>query len=89
MKIFWLVYLKRIFRKDLLTIGLKLMFFILLGKEIGRTTREFLRQLALKNGYILNLHKFNSNTLLDASIKSIVDSGKLEKLLYECLSTSN
>lgn len=54
----------------------------------GRTTREFLRQLALKNNYILNLHKISSAELLDASIKSIVDTTELEKLLYECLSIS-
>lgn len=55
----------------------------------GRTTREFLRQLALKNNYTLNLHKVSSSELLDASIKSIVDTTKLEQLLYKCLSTSN
>ena len=51
----------------------------------GRTTREFLRQLALKNHYILNLQNVDSNALLDASIKSIIDTSELEKLLYQCL----
>ena len=51
----------------------------------GRTTREFLRQLALKNGYLLNLHKIKSKELLNASIASIVDSKPLENLLLECL----
>lgn len=51
----------------------------------GRTTREFLRQLALKNGYILNFQNVDSKKLLDASIKSIVNTTDLEKYLYECL----
>lgn len=51
----------------------------------GRTTREFLRQLALKNDYILNLQNVNSKELLDASIKSIIDTNDLEKLLVKCL----
>ena len=51
----------------------------------GRTTREFLRQLALKNHYILNLQNVDSKALLDASIKSIIDTSELEKLLYQCL----
>lgn len=51
----------------------------------GRTTREFLRQLALKNAYILNFQNVNSKELLDASIKSIIDTSKLEELLYKCL----
>lgn len=51
----------------------------------GRTTREFLRQLSLKNGYILNLHKVSPKALFNASIKSIIDTSDLEKYLYECL----
>ena len=51
----------------------------------GRTTREFLRQLALKNGYILNLHKISPQKLFNASIKSIIDTDDLEKYLYACL----
>lgn len=51
----------------------------------GRTTREFLRQLALKNNYILNFQNVNSKDLLDASIKSIIDTSDLEALLYRCL----
>lgn len=51
----------------------------------GRTTREFLRQLALKNNYILNLQNANSKELLDASIKSIIDTNDLEVLLLKCL----
>lgn len=51
----------------------------------GRTTREFLRQLALKNNYILNFKNVNSKELLDASIKSIIDTHYLENLLLKCL----
>ena len=51
----------------------------------GRTTREFLRQLSLKNGYILNLHKVSPKALFNASIKSIIDTADLEKYLYACL----
>lgn len=51
----------------------------------GRTTREFLRQLALKNGYILNLQNVDAQSLLNASIKSIIDTSALEELLYKCL----
>lgn len=51
----------------------------------GRTTREFLRQLALKNGYILNLQNVDAQSLLSASIKSIIDTSALEELLYKCL----
>ena len=55
----------------------------------GRTIREFIRQLALKNGYILNLKKVPPKQMLDASIKSIVDTTDLEKLLEECLEKQN
>ena len=55
----------------------------------GRTTREFLRQLSLKNGYILNLHKISPQKLLNASIKSIMDTSDLGKYLYKCLETAN
>ena len=51
----------------------------------GRTTREFLRQLSLKNGYILNLHKISPQKLFNASIKSIIDTADLENYLYTCL----
>ena len=51
----------------------------------GRTTREFIRQLALKNGYKLNLGKVLPQEMLKASIESIIDTTHLEKLLNECL----
>lgn len=51
----------------------------------GRTTREFIRQLALKNGYKLNLSKVMPEEVLNASIESIVDTKHLEKIFNECL----
>ena len=51
----------------------------------GRTIREFIRQLAYKNNYILDLRKINSKELLKATIKSVVDTKDLENLIYECL----
>ena len=51
----------------------------------GRTNREFIRQLALKNGYKLSLNKVPAKQILEASIESIVDTTKLEKTLFECL----
>ena len=51
----------------------------------GRTTREFIRELALKNGYILDLRKVSPKDFLNACIKSIVDTSDLTKLIYECL----
>lgn len=51
----------------------------------GRTTREFIRQLALKNGYTLNLRRVEPERVLKATIKSIVDVEDLEKVIKECL----
>lgn len=51
----------------------------------GRTNREFIRQLALKNGYILNLKKVPPKQILQASIESIVDNTKLEEIMQQCL----
>ena len=51
----------------------------------GRTTREFIRELAYKNGYLLDLREIEANDMLDASKLSIVDSSELEKLLFKCL----
>lgn len=51
----------------------------------GRTNREFIRQLALKNGYNLNLKKVSPQKTLEASIESIIDTTKLEEILIICL----
>ena len=55
----------------------------------GRTIREFIRELALKNNYILNLSKVSPKDFLNASIKSIIDTGDLSKLILECLEVIN
>lgn len=51
----------------------------------GRTIREFIRQLALKNGYQLNLKKVLPREILEASKKSIVDTTDLKILIEKCL----
>ena len=51
----------------------------------GRTIREFIRELALKNNYILNLSNVSPKLFLEASKKSIVDPAPLAKLIYTCL----
>ena len=50
----------------------------------GRSTREFIRQLAFKNNYILDLTNMLPKEMLNASIKSVVDTTDLEKIIYEC-----
>lgn len=47
----------------------------------GRTTREFIRQLALYNGYAFNLKKIDPKKMLDASIASVVNTEELKKLI--------
>lgn len=51
----------------------------------GRVTREFIRQLALKNDYLLDLRKVEFKEILEASIISIIDTKPLEELLKKCL----
>ena len=51
----------------------------------GRTIREFIRQLALKNGYALNLKKVSPTRTLCASIKSIIDTEDLTEIYNNCL----
>jgi len=51
----------------------------------GRTIREFIRQLALKNGYLFNLTNIASQDMLEASIKSIYDETDLSNLILLCL----
>ena len=51
----------------------------------GRTIREFIRQLALKNNYYLNFNLVDSQKMLNASIKSVVDASDLEIQIYSCL----
>ena len=51
----------------------------------GRTIREFIRQIALKNLYVLDLRKIEAKEMLDASIESIVNTEKLAQVLQKCL----
>ena len=51
----------------------------------GRVTREFIRQLALKNGYNLDLSKFDAKEILNASIESVLDIEHLKEIIYESL----
>ncbi len=51
----------------------------------GRATREFIRQLAFRNNYILDLQNMLPKEMLSACIKSVIDTRDLEKIIYECL----
>lgn len=51
----------------------------------GRTIREFIRELALKNGYKLDLTRTKPKDMLNASIESVVKTDNLENILYKCL----
>ena len=82
-------YLQGLNKKDLAT---KLAYYLAelnvlhpFREGNGRTNREFIRQLALKNGYQLDLKKVKAEEILEASIESIVDTKKLEEIIYECL----
>lgn len=51
----------------------------------GRTIREFIRQIALKNGYFFNIKNVEPQNMLEACIASIVDTHFLKQLIYQCL----
>ncbi len=51
----------------------------------GRTIREFIRELAWKNGYILDMQNVQPKEMLEACIKSVIDSKELEEIIYKCL----
>ena len=55
----------------------------------GRTIREFIRELAYKNGYILDYSKTESEEMLDAMMKSVIDETDLAKIIYKCLDKGN
>ena len=55
----------------------------------GRTIREFIRELAYKNGYILDYSKTGSEEMLEAMMKSVIDETDLAKILYKCLEIKN
>lgn len=51
----------------------------------GRTIREFIRELAYINGYVLDMQHITSKDMLDACIKSVIDTSDLEDVLTKCL----
>ncbi len=51
----------------------------------GRVTREFIRQLALKNSFLFDLRKVSSEDFLEATKKSVVSIDDLEKVMFNCL----
>ena len=51
----------------------------------GRATREFIRQLALKNKYYLKFDRSNADEILKASIKSVNDISDLKNMMLNCL----
>lgn len=51
----------------------------------GRTIREFIRELAYKNHYLLDLQNTTPEKVFNASIKSVYDTTDLEKIIYDCL----
>ena len=51
----------------------------------GRTIREYIRQMALKLGYIMNYRKISVQEYITASIFSITDISKLKEIYIMCL----
>lgn len=51
----------------------------------GRTIREFIRELAYKNGYLLDLQKVEPSEVYDAFLKSVIDTTDLENVTDRCL----
>lgn len=51
----------------------------------GRTIREFIRQLAFKNHYILDLQNIEPKDMLKACIQSVVDTQNLTQIIKQCL----
>lgn len=51
----------------------------------GRTIREFIRELAYKNNYLLDLQQTEAKEMLEASMKSVIDTKELEEIILKCL----
>ena len=51
----------------------------------GRTIREFIRQLAYVNGYVLDLTKSTPEEIFNACVKSVYETENLEKIIYKCM----
>lgn len=52
----------------------------------GRTIREWIREISLKNGYLFDLQKTTPKEMLDACILSVIDTKELEEIFKKCLS---
>ena len=55
----------------------------------GRVIREFIRELAYKNGYLLDLQKVEPSEVYDAFLKSVIDTTDLAGIIYKCLEKRN
>ena len=55
----------------------------------GRVIREFIRELAFKNEYIIDYTKTTSQELLDAMKISVIDETDLAGIIYKCLEKRN
>ncbi|MDD4048617.1 MAG: Fic family protein [Clostridia bacterium] len=51
----------------------------------GRTTREFIRSLALKSGLIINWDSVTYDEILEASISSVHDITLLSLCIQKCI----
>lgn len=51
----------------------------------GRVIREFIRELAFFNNYILDFQNATPEEIFNASVKSVYDISDLEKILFNCL----
>lgn len=52
----------------------------------GRSQREFIRSLALKNGYVIHFEEISENEMVHASQKSFLcDYSDMEKLISRCI----
>lgn len=51
----------------------------------GRTIREFIRELAYRNNYLLDLQQTDAKEMLEASMKSVIETTDLEEIMLKCL----
>ncbi len=51
----------------------------------GRTIREFIRELAYKNNYILDLQETTPEKIFNACVKSVYNTDDLEEIIFTCL----
>lgn len=55
----------------------------------GRSTREFIRELAYKCGFELNWSKVDKEILFFASVKSVIDTKELSNAIRDCIDDSS